>query len=253
MRKPNVLESMMYNVGLGNMLYSDKQKAADDKRITDQEALWRAHIAPTPQENPQSPPNDYVYKGVLKDEKPAPSQAIMFQPTATPTITDTEQQNKRMEYAKKGWTRPDMTPAEQAVVPKPVVTPPPDEAANPYYLQINESAKKYGVPQDILYRVLRKESMGFNPKVISGELNSPVGAQGIAQFMPATVGGRFDPLDPKVAIPEAAKYLAAKFKEFGTWEKALAAYNAGSGAVHQYNGIPPYPETQNYVRDIMPR
>lgn len=111
---------------------------------------------------------------------------------------------------------------------------------------IQQSAKQYGVPERLLSSLLHQES-GFNPNA-----KSPVGALGIAQFMPGTAAGLgIDPLDPNQAIPAAAQYLKRSFDKFGSWELALAAYNAGGGAVGKYGGIPPYPETQNYVRNIM--
>lgn len=160
---------------------------------------------------------------------------------------------------------PTPTPTQ---APNPTPTPPPDKSALPYFEAINNSAKEKNIPQDILYRVLRKESMGFNPDVINGNIKSPAGAMGIAQFMPKTAEGiGLDPLNPDEAIPAAAKYLAAKFKEFGSWELALAAYNAGGGTVYDYmngtnktggnpnhlitGGVPPYQETENYVKSIL--
>lgn len=135
----------------------------------------------------------------------------------------------------------------------PAPTPPPDQGAVPYYHLINDSAKKYDVPQNILYNLLARESMHFNPSVISGDLNSPVGAQGIAQFMPSTAQGiGVDPLNPDEAIPAAANYLAQKYLQHGRdWRMALAAYNAGSGNVNKYGGVPPFKETQDYVKAIL--
>lgn len=143
--------------------------------------------------------------------------------------------------------------AKSASPMAPSPTPPPDAAALPYYEQINQAAAENDIPQDIFYRMLRKESMGFNPHVIKGNLDSPVGAQGIAQFMPSTSAGMgFDPLNPDEAIPVSAKYLRAKYDEGGDdWKLALARYNAGSGNVRKYGGVPPFKETQNYVADIL--
>lgn len=115
-----------------------------------------------------------------------------------------------------------------------------------YASLISQAAKQYNVPERLLSALLKQES-GFNPKAVSS-----AGALGIAQFMPATAKGfGIDPLDPNQAIPAAAKYLRGSFDNFGSWELALAAYNAGGGAVGKYGGIPPYPETQNYVKTIM--
>lgn len=115
-----------------------------------------------------------------------------------------------------------------------------------YKQQILKAAQDQDVPPEILSSLLYQES-GFNPNA-----KSPVGAGGIAQFMPGTAQGYgIDPYDPNQAIPAAAKYLRNSYNKFGSWPLALAAYNAGGGAVGKYGGIPPYPETQNYVKNIM--
>lgn len=135
-----------------------------------------------------------------------------------------------------------VTPATGGSVGKGMVSGTPKQYAS----LVMESAKKHGVPERLLSALLQQES-GFNPNA-----QSPVGAMGIAQFMPATAKGLgIDPLDPLQAIPAAAQYLKRSFDKFGSWELALAAYNAGGGAVGKYGGIPPYPETQNYVKSIM--
>jgi soluble lytic murein transglycosylase-like protein len=72
------------------------------------------------------------------------------------------------------------------------------------------------------------------------------------QFMPATARGLgVDPFDPASAVDGAARYLADLTEQFGSTELGLAAYNAGPGTVRRYGGIPPYAETQNYVRSVM--
>lgn len=117
----------------------------------------------------------------------------------------------------------------------------------PYGEIFQAAAAKYGVDANLLAAVARQES-GFNPKAVSG-----AGAQGIMQLMPATARGLgvSNPFDPAQAIDGAARLLKSLQSEFGRTDLALAAYNAGPGAVHRYGGIPPYPETQNYVRSIM--
>ena|SRR3990167_1483580 len=112
---------------------------------------------------------------------------------------------------------------------------------------IDRASQQYNIPPIILSALLKQES-GFNPRA-----GSPVGAQGIAQFMPATARGMgVDPWDPESAIMGAARYLRNSYDKFGRMDLALAAYNAGGGAVSQYgNKIPPYKETQNYVKNIM--
>ncbi|WP_314416145.1 C40 family peptidase [Streptomyces kroppenstedtii] len=114
------------------------------------------------------------------------------------------------------------------------------------------------VSPNLLAALLTQES-GFNP-----DAKSPVGAEGIAQFMPSTwekhgidgnSDGKRDVRDPEDAIPSSAKYLCAiaddvKDVPGDKQNNMLAAYNAGSGAVRKYGGVPPYKETQNYVRSI---
>jgi cell wall-associated NlpC family hydrolase len=93
---------------------------------------------------------------------------------------------------------------------------------------------------------LAKTESGFNPSAVSS-----AGALGLMQFMPATAAGLgVDPLKPSSAVNGAAKYLAQHLRDFGSIDLALAAYNAGPGAVRQYGGIPPYEETQNYVTKV---
>lgn len=112
---------------------------------------------------------------------------------------------------------------------------------------IQRAADKHGVPTMVLSSLLKQES-GFNPNAVS-----PVGAQGIAQFMPATAKGMgVNPSDPESSIDGAATYIRHGLDRFGgKMDLALASYNAGGGAVQKYGGIPPYKETQNYVKNIM--
>jgi len=103
------------------------------------------------------------------------------------------------------------------------------------------------VPVRILAAQIAAES-SLDPSAIS-----PAGAQGIAQFMPGTARGMGvrDPFDPAQAIPGSARLIASGIREFGSVPLALAAYNAGGGAVRRYGGIPPYAETQAYVARVM--
>jgi hypothetical protein len=119
-------------------------------------------------------------------------------------------------------------------------------AGVPYSDLFSRAASRYGVDASLLAAMASQES-GFNSSAVS-----PAGAKGLMQFMPATAAGLgVNPLDPSSAIDGAARYLSSLKKQFGSTELALAAYNAGPGTVSRYGGIPPYAETQNYVRAVM--
>lgn len=110
------------------------------------------------------------------------------------------------------------------------------------------AARRYGVPEDLFLRLVRQES-GWNPTALSHK-----GAMGLAQLMPGTAARLgVDPTDPVQNLDGGARYLAAQFRRFGTWRLALAAYNAGPGAVDRYDGVPPFRETRNYIRAILER
>lgn len=109
------------------------------------------------------------------------------------------------------------------------------------------ASEKYGVSYDYLVAVAKAES-DFNPKCVSS-----AGAKGIMQIMPEEAKGLGieDVFDAEQNIMGAAKLLAAHLKKFnGDTTLAAAAYNAGSGRVKQYGGVPPFKETQNYVKKI---
>ena len=112
---------------------------------------------------------------------------------------------------------------------------------------ILHSAAKWNVSAGLLAAQLFAES-NFNPYAVSA-----AGAQGIAQFMPGTAAayGLDDPFDAEKAIEAQAHLMSDLLKQFGSVQLALAAYNAGPGAVAACDCVPPYPETQAYVAKIM--
>ncbi len=120
-------------------------------------------------------------------------------------------------------------------------------ANTPYATEIDAAAKKYDVDPALLRGLIRQES-NFNPNA-----GSPAGARGLTQLMPGTAAALgVDPSVPAQAIEGGAKYLRQQLDKFGgDPAKALAAYNAGPGAVQRYGGIPPFAETQNYVRKVL--
>ena len=116
----------------------------------------------------------------------------------------------------------------------------------PYADMFVRAGAKYGVSPKLLAAVAKVES-GYNPHAVS-----KVGAQGLMQLMPGTAKGLgvHDAFNPQQAIDGGAKLLAHNLKEFKSVPLALAAYNAGGGAVHRYGGIPPFAETQAYVPKV---
>ena len=119
-------------------------------------------------------------------------------------------------------------------------------AGVPYADLFTRAGSRHGVDPALLAAVAQQES-GFDASAVS-----PAGAQGLMQFMPATARGLgVDPFDPASAVDGAARYLAELTEQFGSTELGLAAYNAGPGTVSRYGGVPPYSETQNYVRSVM--
>lgn len=117
--------------------------------------------------------------------------------------------------------------------------------AGPYLAPARHAAQRHGIPEDLFLRLVQQES-GWNPGAVSHR-----GAIGLAQLMPGTAQLlRVDPNDPQQNLEGGARYLAQQYRKFGSWRLALAAYNAGPGAVEKHGGVPPYRETMNYVKVI---
>lgn len=138
----------------------------------------------------------------------------------------------------------------QASTPTATTTSSDASSAAPYLADIDTSSQKYGVDPLLLQSLIQQES-GFDPNATSA-----AGAQGLTQLMPSTAAGLgvTNPYDPAQAIDGGAHYLADQLAQFGgNTSSALAAYNAGPGAVKQYGGVPPYAETQAYVQNILAR
>jgi len=122
------------------------------------------------------------------------------------------------------------------------------QRTRPYLAQIKKYAQHYHVEVPLVQAIIRQESC-FNVSA-----KSPVGAMGLMQLMPNTAKelGVHNAWNPEQNIAGGVKYISQQLKRFkGNTKLALAAYNAGPGAVLKYKGIPPYKETQNYVVSIM--
>ncbi len=120
--------------------------------------------------------------------------------------------------------------------------------AGQYEALIDQAAARNGLDPAVLHGLIQQES-GFDPNATSG-----AGATGLTQLMPGTASslGVANPLDPAESIEGGARYLAEMMDRFGgNTADALAAYNAGPGAVEQYGGVPPYAETEGYVSKVL--
>src|SRR5687768_15856740 len=119
--------------------------------------------------------------------------------------------------------------------------------AGPWADLINRAATKHGVDPNLVAAIVRAES-GFNPQAVSR-----AGAKGMMQLMDGTARGLgvSDSFDPIQNVDGGTRYIGEMLKRFGKPELALAAYNAGPGAVTKHGGVPPFKETQSYVRKVL--
>ena len=120
--------------------------------------------------------------------------------------------------------------------------------SGPYLAAARAAAQRNNVPVNLFLRLIEQES-GWKAGAISHK-----GAVGLAQLMPQTARALgVNPSDPVANLDGGARYLRAQYEAFGSWRLALAAYNAGPGAVTTHKGVPPYAETRKYVTAILGR
>jgi len=165
-------------------------------------------------------------------------------------LTSHRREGELVLLALKGGGEVGVTPASiRAIVPDEIEeeqTPTGD--SRDLRTLVAETAKKHHLDPDLIWAIIAAES-AFNPSAVS-----PKGAQGLMQLMPATSAALqvSNPFDPGANLEGGSRLLRSLMSYYGgNLEKALAAYNAGAEAVKRYKGVPPYKETQLYVRQIL--
>lgn len=166
---------------------------------------------------------------------------VYYAPDGTPVLTDSPTHD-----GFEVWWR-DTIPGQ--TLPNGVPMPRLDRIANldAYDADIRVVAGENGLPAELVKAVAVAESR-MNPRA-----QSPAGAKGLMQLIPSTARhlGVADPFDPAQSLRGGAAYLADQVSRFGSYELALAAYNAGPENVARYGGVPPFRETTTYVSRVM--
>jgi len=153
--------------------------------------------------------------------------------------------NYNARDAEAGSMRANLSELRHRILADPFPIPPVVNEGS-YFQMAILMAERYDIPNQLFFNLVTAES-NWDPAIVS-----PRGAIGLAQLMPGTAEELdVDPWDAYDNLDGGARYLRQQYERFGTWELALAAYNAGPGAVTRHEGIPPFPETEEYVKKIL--
>ena len=189
-----------------------------------------------------------AFAGALLIADAAPAQTVSSRSRTDLFSSQTDLLDKRLskQYAHSSRLAPVLS--TRTLAPAAETIPAYRGRRSPHMAHARSVARRHGVPEDLFLRLIRQES-GWNAGARSHK-----GALGLAQLMPGTARQLgVNPADPQQNLEGGARYLAMQYRRFGSWRLALAAYNAGPGAVEQHGGVPPYRETRNYVRAILGR
>ena len=199
--------------------------------------------SPTPPQSPTQTPAIAEASARAKMEASLEKQRVSVRRQVTAAVAVSEV--SAASWFTVPWENP---PAANPVAATPLDCP--ELAADRVDELIERTATGEKLSPVLLKEVVRQES-GFQPCAVSGK-----GAMGLMQLMPDTAAGfgLVDAFDPEANLAAGAKYLARLIEKYsGDRKLALAAYNAGAERVTQYQGVPPFPETENYVKEILDR
>ncbi|WP_024650152.1 transglycosylase SLT domain-containing protein [Pseudomonas syringae] len=205
---------------------------------------------------------EYLFPEAGKSARQAPTPERVSEHTEPVAAEAPTMQSAWGRQQPKAWSPDQKQAMIEAFKPKPAPEQPPkllavdtDKAvryapakldSQPFTNWIDVYSKKQDLNPLLVQAMIKQESR-FDPNIVS-----PKGASGLMQLMPGTAAEyNVDPFDPEQNINGGTQYFAMLLSKYKRVDYALAAYNAGPGAVDKYGGIPPYPETQNYVSTIL--
>lgn len=245
MRK-TIPKSEMFNGGLGQDIYTSmfdeelSRKVAGNSPNSLSEMLYKSlekHLEATAAESGSEPGRGLEVPTSIEDTRRIETSRFNQVPASPQPAKSVD-----MEEAAP------VLPVEPPNIPKPKITS--DPILNEFGPTIDKAARTYDVDSRLIYSVIVAES-GGKPDAVSSK-----GAKGLMQLVDSTAVemGVADSLDPHENIIGGTKYLRQLLDRYdGDLRLTLAAYNAGPGTVSKYNGVPPYPETRQYIENILGR